>query len=233
MKTIKLIKYLFAIIGLGMLVGSFFLFQNTVSFLDNAVKAQGVVIDLVRSRSSDSTTYAPTVRFTTAQGVMIEFTSGTSSNPPSYSRGEQVNVLYLESDPDDAKIDSFFSVWGAAVIVGVIGLVFFLVGLGIIMRGIRKAKTKQFLLERGVRINTQFQSVGRNTNTKVNGRHPYMITSQWQNPKTSKMHVFESDNIWFDPEEQIKSDTIMVFIDPKDPSRYYMDISFLPELAAK
>ena len=231
MKTIKIIKYLFSAIGLGMLVGSFLLYQNTASFLTNAIKAEGVVVNLVASRSSDSTTYRPTVRFKTIEGSMVEFTSSTGSNPASYSRGEKVTVLYLPQQPDEARIDSFFSLWGGATIVGGLGSVFFLIGFGMIIYGVRKQRKKEHLLERGTRINTQYQSVSRNTSLTVNGRHPYVITSQWMNPKTNELHIFESDNIWFDPEQHIKGETVMVFIDPDDPSQYHVDISFLPKLA--
>jgi len=231
MKTLKFIKVIFSIIGLGLLVGSFFLYQNTSEFLEKAVKAEGVVIDLVRKRSSDSTTYAPTIRFTTNNGTMIEFTSSTSSNPPSYSRGEQVAVFYLPEQPDEAKINGFFSLWGAAVIVAGIGTVFFLVGFGMIFYGIRKQRKKEHLLQRGTRINTDFQSVNRNTSIKVNGRSPFVISSQWLNPRTNELHIFESESIWFDPEDHIKGESVMVYIDPNDPSDYYMDISFLPALA--
>jgi len=231
MKSLKWIRVIFSIIGLGMLVGSFFLYQNTAGFLTSAVEAEGVVIDLVRKRSSDSTTYAPTVRFTTANGTMIEFTSSTSSNPPSYSRGEQVAILYLPAQPDEAKIDSFSSLWGGTIILAGIGGVFFLIGAGMIVYGIRKQNKKEYLLQRGTRINTNFQAVSRNTSYKVNGRHPYVITSQWMNPKTNELHIFESDNIWFDPKDHIKTDTMTVYIDPNDPGEYHMDISFLPKLA--
>ncbi len=231
MKTLKIIKYIFSIAGLGMLVGSFFLYQGTSEFLSDAIKVDGVVVDLVRSRSSDSTTYAPKIRFKTETGTMIEFTSSSGSNPPSYSRGEQVKIFYSSKNPDKAKVDSFFSLWGGAVIVGILGSTFSLVGFGMILFGIRKQRKKDELLQQGTRINTKFQSVSRNTRLKVNGRNPYIITSQWQNPVTNKLHIFESDNIWFDPEEFVNEDVLMVFIDPDDPSQYYMDISFLPTLA--
>ncbi|MCK4742642.1 MAG: DUF3592 domain-containing protein [Sulfuriflexus sp.] len=233
MKTLIFIKYFFAIIGFGMLVGSFFLYQKTMFFLESAITTEGVVTELVRSRSSSdsSYTYAPVVKFKTSQDTTIEFTSTTSSNPPSYSRGEQIEVLYDPIQPHSAKINSFFSLWGGSVIVGGIGAVFFLIGFGIIFLGIRKARNKEYLLQRGVRINTQFQSVSRNTRMRVNGRNPYMITSQWQDPTTTKIHVFESENIWFDPEQHINSETIVVYIEAKNPSKYHMDISFLPQLA--
>lgn len=237
MKKSIFTKFLVAIIGLGLMVGSFFLFKNTSIFLENAISAEGEVIELVRSRSSSSSTsgssytYAPVVKFKTRKGVSIEFTSTTSSNPPSYSRGERVNILYVEGKPDSAKINSFFSLWGTSIIVAGLGVAFFLIGGGLIVKGIRKSRNKEYLLQRGVRINTQFQSVSENTHLTVKGRHPFNIISQWQDPTTARMHIFESDNIWFNPEKHINVETIMVYIEPKNPAKYYMDISFLPQMA--
>ena len=157
------------------------------------------MIDLQQSRSSDSITYAPVVEFQTKNGSRIEFISSTSSNPPSYSRGETVEVLYNESSPEKARINGFFSLWGGALIVGLIGLVFFLIGFLIILFGTLKSKNIKKLKESGTRISAEFQSVQQNTSLTVNGRHPFQILAQWQNPSTSKIHIFNSDNLWFDP----------------------------------
>ncbi|MNC77488.1 hypothetical protein D3C75_1294550 [compost metagenome] len=59
-----------------------------------------------------------------------------------------------------------------------------------------------------------------------------MIRSQWLNPRTSEVHLFESDNIWFDPSDYLKDESISVFIDKKNPKKYHVDISFLPKIAA-
>jgi Protein of unknown function (DUF3592) len=77
-----------------MLAGAIYAYQSVRTFVAAASVAQGTVGELVASHSSDSTTYRPTVRFTTADGRSIEFTSGVSTNPPVYSRGDQVEVLY-------------------------------------------------------------------------------------------------------------------------------------------
>ena len=226
------IKYIFGLIGLGMLVGAFFLFTNTQNFLKTATTSNGTVIDLQQSRSSDSITYAPVVEFQTKDGSRIEFISSTSSNPPSYSRGETVEVLYNESSPEKARINGFFSLWGGALIVGLIGLVFFLIGFLIILFGTLKSKNIKKLKESGTRISAEFQSVQQNTSLTVNGRHPFQILAQWQNPSTSKIHIFNSDNLWFDPTEHITSDQISVFVDLDNPKKYYVDTSFLPEIAS-
>ena len=65
---------------------------------------------------------------------------------------------------------------------------------------------------------------------EVNGAHPFRIVTQWRNPETSKLHVFRSDNLWFDPSEHIKTQTITVFIDQGNPKKYFVDVSFIPKL---
>jgi len=57
---------------------------------------EGTVTELIRVESSDSITYKPVIEFNNQNGSLIEFTSSSSSNPPSYSRGETVEVLYEE-----------------------------------------------------------------------------------------------------------------------------------------
>ena len=238
MKTQSIVKYLFAIIGLGMLIGSFFLFQNTQNFLQEAVTADGEVIELIRSESRNSSSgskknvsYRPVVEFKTSDGTVVEFTSSTGSNPASHSRGEAVEVLYEELTPEKARIKGFFSLWGASLIVGCLGGIFFLIGFGIILFGNLKGKKIKRLKESGLKTITKFQSVNRNETLKVNGRNPYQILTHWNNPATSELHMFKSENLWFDPTDHIKQEEITVLIDRDNPKKYYMDTSFLPKLA--
>ena len=83
MKTLNILKYVFTLIGAGMLVGAVMSYSSTVSFIERATEATGTVIDLERSRSSDSTTYYPVVVFEDIRGREIEFRSRSGSNPPS------------------------------------------------------------------------------------------------------------------------------------------------------
>jgi len=113
MKALKIIKYVFTIVGALMLVGTFFIFKSTNDFLSTSVNTQGKVIDMSRSRSSSSSSnsvmYAPIIKFTDEKGNSHEFTSSTSSSSPSYSVGENVEILYNPVSPNDAKIKGFFS----------------------------------------------------------------------------------------------------------------------------
>lgn len=228
---IRVVPYVFALAGVGMLAGSVFLYKTTSSFLAEAIKAPGTVVELVASQSSDGTTYRPIVQFKRQNGQTVTFESSTGSNPPSYSQGQRVEVFYRPTAPQDAEINDFFSLWGPPAICGTLGAAFFAFGGGFILASRLRKRMNAYLQENGRRIETDFQSVELNTSFTVNGRHPFRIVTQWQNPTTSELHVFRSDDIWFDPTNYIKSKKIAVFTDENNLKRYYVDLSFLPKLA--
>ncbi len=47
-----------------------------------------------------------------------------------------------------------------------------------------------------------------------------------------EVHVFKSQNLWFDPSAYVNTDTVAVYIDEDNPRKCCMDISFLPKLAS-
>lgn len=235
MKTLDIIKNVFTVVGAGMLIGAFFLYQNTSQFIEKSIETQGIVVDFVGSDSSNSSDismmYKSLVEFTDTNGTQIEFLSSTSSNTPSYNINEKVDVIYIPEYPNEAKIKSFFSLWGGATILGTLGLVFFIIGGSIIAYNMTKKNTLEYLKLNGIKIKTDFQRVRINPTMAVNGRTPFVVVSEWKNPKTSKLHVFTSDNVWFDPTDLIKTDKINVLIDRNNPKKYSVDLSFLPKVS--
>ncbi|PBJ09034.1 DUF3592 domain-containing protein [Flavobacterium sp. ACN6] len=230
MRIFSIIKYVFLIIGAALLTGAFFLYQNKSAFLEKAVSVQGTVIEMVAKRSDNSTTYSPVISFKTKSGQEITFSSSISSNPPSYSVNETVEVLYNPADPKEANINTFSSLWIGPLILGGIGIVFFLIGSLSILFGYLKKKKAANLRGSGKLISTKFTHVELNSSLSANGRNPFQIYSQWQDPQTNELYVFKSENIWFDPTDFVKTDTLKVFIDPQNPKNYTMDTSFLPIL---
>ncbi|MBZ5486802.1 DUF3592 domain-containing protein [Halomonas aquamarina] len=231
MLAIKLLKGVFLLLGAVFLVLACFLYQQSRAFYDQAVSAEGTVIELVERRSEDSITYRPVVEFVTGDGTQVEFTSRVGSNPPGYAIGERVEVLFDPDNPNNARLDGFFESMGAWLIFGAIGALFFLSGVGSLLYSRFTASRNARLLEQGLRLETTYQGVELNTRISVNGRHPYRITSQWLNPESLEVHVFKSANLWFDPSPYIDTDTVAVFIEPGNPKKYHMDVSFLPKLA--
>lgn len=232
MRVYDFLKYLFSVVGGALLVGAFLWYQSTLTFLDEALEVPGVVIDLVYSRSGDSSSYYPVVQFEDVSGQLIEFQSSSGRNPAPYSRGEHVSVFYLPGEPESARINGFFSLWGGALIMGILGGAFFLVGsLMVIVPLIRKGRGAK-LRESGQLVTARIQGVEQNTSLVMNGQSPFRIVTQWQDPATAKLHVFRSDNLWFDPTDHIPGESISVYIRPDNPKRYWVDTSFLPKVAS-
>ncbi len=231
MTGIGMMKYLFLVIGAALLTAGVVSARNTQTFIAESAAAPGTVIDMVRRQSSDSDTYAPVVRFVTQRGEAIEFTSNSSSNPPSYGTGERVEVLYRPVAPHDARINAFGSLWASSLVLGALGSIFFAIGAGIILVAVFQARKAADLMRNGKRLLTTVQRVELNQNLEVNGRHPYRVFTQWQNPATAEKRIFKSSNVWFDPSAYLNGRDVAVFVGRGDPDRYYVDLSFLPESA--
>jgi hypothetical protein len=229
MKVTVIVSSVFILIGAGMFLGAIYLYQDSRSFLAQAIRTDGVVVDL--EKNDKSKVYNPVVTFIDQEGAAVSFTSSIGSNPPSYAKGEKVDVLYLAASPQKARIDGFMSIWGGAVIFGGLGSTFFLIGVLIILVIMVKGRRDQYLQKKGLPIETEFQGVELNKAVSVNGRNPFRITTQWLNPETSEIHVFKSNDLWFDPTDHIKNKKIRVFVEKDNPRKYYVDISFLPKLA--
>ncbi|RVU28008.1 DUF3592 domain-containing protein [Streptomyces antnestii] len=116
----------------------------TASFVADAKRARGMVVELDWRTDHSSSSYRkhqnddkpmayPVVTFTPAGGPERTFRSTSGSNPPSYDRGEWVEVLYRADSPQDAKIDGFASLWLGPVIFSAFGLVFSGIGTGLAM----------------------------------------------------------------------------------------------------
>ena len=233
----KALRIIFTLVGIVLLLITFFTFNNTQKFLDKARLTQGVVTELLprESRDSDSkkvsTTYAPVVEFITDAGETITYISSSSSNPPSYDTGESISIYYLPDSPQRAKIDGFMDLWFGTVILAGFGSLFFLIGFGSSLF-VRMRKNKDAaLLANGMAIATNYQNVELNRSLKVNGRYPFKIVTHWQNPDTGQLHIFKSKNIWFDPSDYIEQDKITVYVEPNNYKKYYLDTSFLPTVA--
>jgi len=224
--------WVFLVVGLGALWGSWALYGSTKSFLKTAQTTNGIVVDLIRKSSNDSNgtsyTYYPVVMFQPPRGQSIQFESNFGSNPPSYNKGDVVEVLFNPKDFKSARINSFGALWMGALICGFIGLVFSFIGGGVIWYDAKKKATQDLLKVIGQRVATEFADV-KQKNYEVNGQSPWVVMSKWKNPQTGETHIFESDNIWFDPRDYLENrKTLDVLIDPSNPKKHYMDVSFLP-----
>ncbi len=232
-KTIKVMIVVFGGTGVIILcIAGIWIYKQS-RFLGNSTHTSGRVVKLEADFSEDSNgrtsrLYHPVVRFAPGKLGTVTFVSSTGSNPPAFHEGDQVDVVFDPKHPESAEIYAFSTLWLGPVILCGIVAIFFLIAstIGITLRTNRKkvAWLKQF----GQCVQAEIIEVSLNMSTRVNGRHPFRICAQWQNPATGAVQVFNSDNIWYNPQAFLHEKSITVWIDPQNVRRYWMDISFLP-----
>ena len=234
----RLFIVIFGLVGLGMGVGEFFILKNLYEFRSQAQVAMGEVTGYSSSRGSKGgTMYTPLVQYHIpapegGSGERFEISGNVRSSSRGYDIGERVAVLYRPEAPEQGRIDSFVEQWLLPLVFGFFALVFGGIASAFLVAEIRRLRMYAWLQHSGMTVQARITEVGRNTRLKVNGRSPWVIRAQWQHPVTQAIHVFESENLWYDPSEYVdRRDQCPVRVDADDPSRYRVDIEWLPKQA--
>jgi hypothetical protein len=240
MRGLKLTLWAFVLGGAAALAAAGYFLADTRSFLARAQTANGVVVDISVSSSTRSTgpytstssnSYSPVVEFAGPGGRPITFVADFGTTSSAYRRGEKVIVHYDPAQPENARLDGFLALWIGPTLTGGIGVAFFSIGSIALFLGRDRRRRNEWLKRNGARLETKFQSVERNKSLSIGGRNPFRIVSRWLDPSTNELHLFESENLWFDPTEFVRDPHIAVYVERGNPRRYYMDVSFLPKLA--
>lgn len=132
---VTILRLVFGAVAVVLCGVAWLLHHDTSSFIASASRTQGEVMRLLyveSSKRNESGTWKPLVSFKAPSGEIIEFAPSSSSSPPSYEVGETVNVFFDPENPQDARLDGFFSLWGGATITGGLGLVFLLLTAGLL-----------------------------------------------------------------------------------------------------
>ncbi len=130
----------FTFIGASVVVIAVFMLFSTVGIIVNGASAEGTITDIEvsTSTSTDSdgyitttTSYYPVVSFRARDEQIYTFRSNSSDEDAEV--GDKVRVLYKSSNPGDARINSFWHLWGMGLVVFLVGLVF--AGVGVLIWG--------------------------------------------------------------------------------------------------
>jgi hypothetical protein len=230
---IEFIPYFLATLGMLLLAGAMYSYANTQYFIATSIHARGVVIDIRPPHRLDvSEGYYLITRFHDSDGKEHLLSRRIETSPPRHAIGEEAAILYPPGEPGKARlagVDELDEHQGAAIVWSIFGAVFFAIGGGMsAVSWWRYRNSEKYLQRNGKRIFAMFRSVVRDEGAMADGRGPWRIVVQWQDPATAEMRVFNSPDIRFDPTKLIKQEKILVLIDPRDRNRYRVDISFLP-----
>jgi len=91
---LTIVAGVFVLLGIISGIVGFMWWQNVRHFVQTAEQAEGTVIELVESRSSDGSTYSPVIEFADRFGQRQEYQTCVGTNPPRYSVGDKVQIVY-------------------------------------------------------------------------------------------------------------------------------------------
>lgn len=119
----KIILVIFlGFMGICFAAATFFCYNKSQSLVQSGVSAKAVVVELVRSGKG----FCPLLRFQTETGEVIEQKSAVGSNPPSFQKGQEVEVFYEKGNPSNFCPNSFLDLYFLPSLFG-----FFAAGLSI------------------------------------------------------------------------------------------------------
>ena len=117
---------IFLVVGPCAAVYSVVSFVQTRRFILRSVEVDGEVVRLERSkdRGRYGYTYAPVFSFTAADGGSYTVTSDVGSSPAGFDVSDRVRVRYDPSNPNSARIHTFFQTWAGSAISAGVGVLF-------------------------------------------------------------------------------------------------------------
>lgn len=219
----------FLIIGLAMVIPGLLISSQNALLLMNGERTSAVITSYVEGRDGGGNLqYKPVYEYT-INGTRYEQTSNFSTSWRPYEVGEEAVVLYTMSNPEKARLNRFAGLWMLPVIFGSVGLGFVFIGAIGLAKIERRRKAAQELQYSGQRLDTTFQYLKKGL-LKLNNKSSYKIVTQGTNPQNGDVLEFQSDLLWFNPEQYMTTgQAIQVAIDPSNTKRYWMDLSFLPD----
>jgi len=119
----------FLLIGGLLLWLSLSAYIKNQAFLKIANSSTAKVINFAKINAQNGVTYAPVFEFRDKQERLHQVQSHTSSSYPLYEINQSIDILFDPQNPNEAKIDKPFEIWGAFLIMSLVGVLFFSVGV--------------------------------------------------------------------------------------------------------
>ena len=121
----------FALAGLGALVCSGVTAVDSHQIVEGGITAQGEVVSLKRERSRGRRgggSYYPVFRFTAQDGQEYRVKHNQGSNPPAWTKGEKVELIYLPDNPEKAVPNTFWGKYAVPFFLAIFGTGFTVLG---------------------------------------------------------------------------------------------------------
>ena len=133
---IELVCVLLLVPGILLAIAGIGWWKYTGRWATRAAQAEGTVTELVENNGL----FSPVIEYTDHLERQHQYRSTTSTNPPAYSVGDKVEILYERSHPDTAAINHWLHLYLFPLIFGILAVVDFVVVAGLYILGMLVAK---------------------------------------------------------------------------------------------
>lgn len=222
----NLIWIIFAGVGLIFTIIGIIIVSNIFNY-ENKIDTKGVITEISSYRNSNGNRNHDVYISYNIDGK--EYESRLNSYSSDFYEGKEIDIYYDKDNPNKIGVKSLDLIF---LIFPVIGLIFLVIGGTGILVKLNKKKLEKKLKENGELIYANYIETVLNTAYTVNGRHPYNIICEWNNPEDDKKYILKSKNIWVNPEnilEEKNIKTLPVYISLKNKKQYFIDIDSLTE----
>lgn len=121
--------------------------------------------------------------------------------------------------------------WIFLYVFGGMGVVFFLVGMGLLLSDLHRRALMRRAYEGGNYVMAQIAGINTQRNVNMNGRNPFMVECHYTDPATGIVHVYYSRYLYIDVDDLLQADQVPVYIDRMDERIGFVDIdAVLPKI---
>ncbi len=133
----RVVGGIFLTVGLVVASVGGYYFWEVQDLLENGLRSPGKVVELCRSPTNRY--YVPVVQFETSDHRIITAACKIGSNPPTHEVADSVTVIYRATSPENICLDEPLELWFVTSMFGGIGLIFLMVGGGMLTYSLRRA----------------------------------------------------------------------------------------------
>ena len=207
---------IFIFIGVAFLAVILGIMAYQQDFRKNSGKVEAVIVSMNRV---GSTMGSPVVEYTVEGKSYRGVLNVTSSD---MYEGKHIWIDYRKDDPREITYTAVFS-WLLPVF-GFIGLVFLTIGLAVVFTAKKNREKVNRLVEAGLYVEAEITDMQEDLNTSMNGKHPIIVSCRYESPE-GKLYLYHSRSVWVNSYDIDRKKKVRVYVDYRDPSNYYVDVS--------
>ncbi len=225
-KTEVLVWAIFTIVGILFIIIGAIIGGNILNY-ENKIDTKAIITDISSyTNSKGNRNYEVYVSYIVEGKEYKSRLNGYSSN---FYEGKEIDIYYHKDNPRQIGVKSLDLLF---LILPSIGLIFLIIGGTGLLVKINKENIEKNLRKNGELVYANYIETVVNRAYRVNGRHPYNIICNWDNPEDNKKYILKSKDIWINPEDIIQEKNIRVlpvYINLENKKQYLVDTSSLTE----